>query len=1086
MTPSRTRLALDLVAGPLRVRLTAAGVAGGLGALALVLGIAAWVVRLGLVRTPLWVLAAWTLGALGAIAVAGLAWRERRRLAVGPLARAMEREGAWRTGAIGGFLEPAAESTSADLFGAADGVRAGELAARGTDAARPVAARLGKLFRAGAVALGAGLLALAAAGPARGPVSLLWQPAQAWAMVVAPLQLRADRTVVAQGGTVRLTLVAAGRQRATLWTRSPGTTWRPEEVGLDSLGRATRELGPLDGDVYAHVTSGSRASDTLAITVRRPVFLASLTLTARYPAYLGIEDEPVPVGGDTLLLPAGTRLEARGEATARLGEAAWDGPGGRVRLSVDGMRFLGTLTPRASGAFRLMLRTADGAPLGGDEIVVPVRLAADLPPEVEIAVPAGDTTVTPDQPLALVADAQDDHGLTALVLERALRRGGTTQALPEQAMPLPSGRPDRAIVPAALDLATLGLQPGDTLRIAVRARDNSPARQSGRSRELAVAIPTARELRVEQRDQSAAIARQLDSLVAASREAQRQSEDLGRSRQRGDQGQLGFEEAKRAEAVAEQQRDLLRDAEAARKALDELERATRQAGLADSAWLERLQEVREQLEKALTPELRQRLAELQEALRNLDPARARDAIQKLSESQQQLREALERSRELFKRAALEGELTALEREAKEVKEAQRQLTEQLAASDSARAAGQEQRLAQRTDTLAQGLEQAAKQLAGERTSEQLQQTAEQARQAARTMRQAADAARGGRRQQARQAGRQAESQMQQVEREVGEQRDAQQEAWRQEVLEALDRALLETTRLAERQLAVTEQFRRAQSLGQARGEQGAIEEGVQKLLDQVAAASGKNALVSPQILAALAAARQEMRRAREAAASATGNTREAAAQAGEAVDALNVAAFGLLRSRQDVSGAASGSGFAEAVERMQQLANQQGQLSQDGSGLLPLSGMPSFQQQVQALAARQRALAQELERLRAEGQLDPRQLGEEARDLARTLEAGRLDRETIARQERLFRRMLDAGRTLQGQEEDEQKERQSETARPGEIRLPPALRAELLGRDGTIRLPTWEELQRLSPEERRLVTDYFRRLAAGGGAGGKP
>ncbi|HZB27919.1 MAG TPA: hypothetical protein VE282_05090, partial [Gemmatimonadales bacterium] len=78
--------------------------------------------------------------------------------------------------------------------------------------------------------------------------------------------------------------------------------------------------------------------------------------------------------------------------------------------------------------------------------------------------------------------------------------------------------------------------------------------------------------------------------------------------------------------------------------------------------------------------------------------------------------------------------------------------------------------------------------------------------------------------------------------------------------------------------------------------------------------------------------------------------------------------------------------------------------------------------------------------------------------------------------ERLFRRMLDAGRTLQGREEDEQKERQSVTATEDRVRLPPALRARLRGEDG-IRVPTWEELQQLSPEERRLVVDYFRRVA---------
>jgi hypothetical protein len=316
-----------------------------------------------------------------------------------------------------------------------------------------------------------------------------------------------------------------------------------------------------------------------------------------------------------------------------------------------------------------------------------------------------------------------------------------------------------------------------------------------------------------------------------------------------------------------------------------------------------------------------------------------------------------------------------------------------------------------------------------------------------------------------------------VQREVKEQRESQQQEWRAEVVVQLDRALLETTRLAERQLAVAEQFRRSASPGSARGTQGALEEGVQKLIEQVAAASGKNALVSPQILAALAEARQDMQRAREGAASAAGNARESAERAGEAVDALNVAAFSLLRSREDVAGAGSGSGFAEAMQRMTQLARQQGQLSQDANGLLPLMGSNAMQQQLQALAARQRALAQELERLRAQGQADAKPLGDEAQDLARQLERGQLDREMVTRQERLFRRMLDAGRTLQGREEDERKERQSETAK-GEFQLPPALRAELLGRNG-IRLPTWEQLQRLSPEERRLVTEYFRRLAGG-------
>jgi hypothetical protein len=225
-----------------------------------------------------------------------------------------------------------------------------------------------------------------------------------------------------------------------------------------------------------------------------------------------------------------------------------------------------------------------------------------------------------------------------------------------------------------------------------------------------------------------------------------------------------------------------------------------------------------------------------------------------------------------------------------------------------------------------------------------------------------------------------------------------------------------------------------------------------------------------------------MQRARQAVSSGSPNTRDAADAAGQAVDALNAAAYQLVRSRGDVSGAGSGSGMQEAMERMQQMAGQQGQMSQQASGMLPMAGNSGMQQQLRTLAAQQRAMAEELERMRAQGNTPgAAELAQEARDLARRLEAGRLDRETVDRQERLFRRMLDAGRTLQGQEQDENKERQSTAPTTDSIRLPPALRTRLLGGGDQIRMPDWDSLQRLSPEERRLVLEYFRRLAQGGG-----
>jgi hypothetical protein len=347
------------------------------------------------------------------------------------------------------------------------------------------------------------------------------------------------------------------------------------------------------------------------------------------------------------------------------------------------------------------------------------------------------------------------------------------------------------------------------------------------------------------------------------------------------------------------------------------------------------------------------------------------------------------------------------------------------------------------------------------------------------MKQASRSAGQGRRDQAQRSGRKASGSLDPLGDRLQQEREGMQQEWRQEVTDAIDRALAETGRLAERQLAVAEALRAgSQPISAIRAEQGAVEEGVQRLLEQVRKTAGKNALVPPGIGSALGGAQLQMQKTREAIGSAAPNAREGAEQAAGAVDALNVAAHQLLRARGEVSGAVSGSGLPEALERMAELAKQQGGLGAQGAGLLPLAGSAAIREQLRQLGARQRALAQELERLRGQGNMaGAGELADEANELARRLEAGRLDRQVVERQERLFRRMLDAGRTLQGREEDERKERQSTTAQDDSVRLPPALRARLADDEGRLRVPGWEELQRLSPEERRLVVDYFRRLS---------
>lgn len=1085
---SKTQAALLRLGAPIRRELWLAAAALAFGAGAFVLGGGAWLARAGWIGAPTAVLVTWGLAAIAAVAAGVVGHQWTRSLQARRFARALEATGQWRQGALLAHLEPTQQGSSSELAAVADGSRAEELGARGPGARATAFGWVGGRLRGAATLLVAGIASVATAMSAGGAAAVFWHPARAFRAAVAPVQLSASANAVDRGDSVAFEISAYGRRDATLWLRTPGETWRPLTVELDQNGQGVWWSQALETDLFARATSGGHASSMLSVQVRTPLFLGALTLTARYPRYLGLEDEPLPTTGDTLLLPVGTRLEAAGEATAGLRAAQWTTARDSFDMDVSSGRFRGGFTPRNSGTYRLELTTLSGAALAGDPVQLPVRLIADSAPQVEIPVPGGDTTAAAAPQIPIVIDARDDHGLRSVVLEtRRVSQLGIADTTRRQELALPDKAGGRALIPLGLNLTQLGLRPGDTLRYRAIATDNSPAGQTGRSREYILRLPTLSDLRTEQRQEANALSRRLDSLVAESRKVERAAEDLARAQPRDASRpgrtteELSFDQARKAEAVAESQEQLMRQAEETARALEQLQQAAEAAGLADSAWQARMDELREQMERALSPELRQKLEELKQAIAELNAERTKESLQRLAEAQKELREALERSRELFERAALEGDLANLAQESRELADEQKRWNEQVSRADSAGAAAQQEALAERTDSLAAALEQVGKDLPSQQQAQGLNDAAQRARQASKQMSQAAKAAKQGQRPQAKERGEQAQQSLEPLGDELDKQREDLQEEWREEVVRALDEALAETSQLAERQLEVSNGFERGEPNNRMRAEQGLVEEGTSRLLERVRDASGKNALVSPRIGAAMAAAQLQMRKAREAVSSAAPNPREAADRAGEAIDALNTAAHALMSARGAVSGSESGSGLQEALEQLAQMAGQQGRLGQQGAGMLPMMAGGGIQGQLAQLAAQQRALAERLERMRGQGNIPGAgEMAGEAKELARKLEAGRLDRETVERQERLFRRMLDAGRTLQGEQEDEQKERQSTAASGDSIHIPPALRRLLGNEDSALRMPTWEELQRLSPEDRRLVTDYFRRLTAPG------
>jgi hypothetical protein len=364
----------------------------------------------------------------------------------------------------------------------------------------------------------------------------------------------------------------------------------------------------------------------------------------------------------------------------------------------------------------------------------------------------------------------------------------------------------------------------------------------------------------------------------------------------------------------------------------------------------------------------------------------------------------------------------------------------------------------------------------------VERSEQQAGEAAQQMQQGAQQSRQGQSEQAQQSGEQAAQQLESIPQDLREQLEEMRGQWRDEVLEQMDMALSETADLARRQSDLSNQMQRGEANAEVRGEQAALRQGVDQVIQRLQDAAGKNALVSPDLSTSLGFARLKMSEALEQYAQPTPNTRQASQLASEALDGLNAVAAALLRSRGDVEGSESGSGMAEAMQQMAQMAAQQEALNAESGGVLPLmpQGGEQLLQQLQQMANQQQSIGEELEEMAAQDGLPggTEEMAEEALEIAQELASGRLDPETLQRQEELFQKLLDAGRSLRSDEEDEQQERQSITASQTELSVPPPLGPEATGSGLRYPYPTWDQLRKYSAAERRIILNYFRRLNA--------
>ena len=325
---------------------------------------------------------------------------------------------------------------------------------------------------------------------------------------------------------------------------------------------------------------------------------------------------------------------------------------------------------------------------------------------------------------------------------------------------------------------------------------------------------------------------------------------------------------------------------------------------------------------------------------------------------------------------------------------------------------------------------------------------------------------------------QAAQAMEEASNELSKAREQQVGEWKKELTGEMDRSIQEMLQLAREQDNLEQQARGGTAPGELRSQQSALQQGVDKTMQRLQQAGTKSNLLSQRSMRMMSDARRKVEEATSQTQRAQTGQQMASAMR-EAGEALNQAGASLVRDREKTQQSESSTGFAEMLEQLQQMARQQQSLNSAAQELMPKPGQnmnSDAQNASRQLAKQQRELAAKLEEngdRDDSGRAD--EMAREARQIAQQLESANLDASVLERQQRLFRKMLDAGRLLEEDQREDTGKREAKSWSGSEVFTPSGANAS--GKSASKFLaPTWNELRGLTPEERRLVLEYFKRI----------
>lgn len=840
------------------------------------------------------------------------------------------------------------------------------------------------------------------------------------------IRIAVARAEVVRGEDVHLTVFFAGEMPTSarvLRRGSPQAAWQGEEVvvaGADSLRYAFPQV---QRSFQIRVEAGDGASLPVEVRVVDPPAVERLRLHLRYPAYSQLPDRVEEDGGDIQAL-VGTRIAFEIAASKALSEAALVvGDSLRLPARVEGEKAFVELSLDYSDFYRVELRDVQGI-ANRDPIDYALRAVVDQPPTVAIADPGRDVDLPDNRQVQIAVEASDDFGIAKLYLVYQINDG------PERRLRLNAAVGRQVRVRHLWDVSNLQLLPEDRIYYAVEAFDNDEVSgsKSARSERYALRLASLRELYEESSDVLKERLNAMEELVEEGRDAREYLEQVRREVLRKEE--LSWESQRELEATLARESERSRQLEEVAAELEEGSKALEDKGLGNRDILDKLEEIRQLMAEVAAPELQDALRQLQQAAEDPDPQALADALKRFSEDQDAFQQRLDRTIDLLKQVRAEQQFEAVVRQAQELAERQQKINEELSQGDAGmRQQMQQGALRRDSESLQQALEELAESLQnlGAPMAQEVGEAASEmdAKNLSGRMREMVQQMRAKNNPQAERLGEGLEEDLGKLSANLQNAKGQFAAEQKEEMSGELRGAMRELIQLSQRQEALNAVVIAQSQIDSATPaeDQFALLQGMGQVAERLALLARRTMSLARGLNVTLGYALNNMGEAARHLGQRDGRSAREPQQ--QAMRYANETVLLLRESLDNLSNASMPSSFAEAMQKMMGISEQQAQLNQAGQQALDRAqaqgqgrAMPGLDGEIRRLSAEQGRIYQALEELHrsarghkgAQGQIEAMQ--EEMREVINELQQRRLNERTLQKQERIFQRMLEASRSI--------------------------------------------------------------------------